>query len=57
MATITAERVPVIGMPMLKRNDTIDRSEISACSLEAYGDKLAHAIGQVFGLNDIREAE
>ena len=57
MATITAERVPVIGMPMLKRDNTLDRSAISACSLEAYGDKLAHAIGQVFGLNDIREAE
>ena len=57
MATITAERVSVIGMPMLKRNETINHSTISACSLEVYGDKLAHAIGQVFGLNDIREAE
>ncbi len=57
MATITTERVSVMGMPMLKRNETIDHSAISACSLEAYGDKLAHAIGQVFGLNDIREAE
>ncbi len=57
MATVTAERVSVIGMPMLKRNDTSGHHAISACSLEAYGDKLAHAIGQVFGLNDIREAE
>ncbi|MBQ0154132.1 MAG: hypothetical protein KBS70_05045 [Bacteroidales bacterium] len=57
MATITSERESVIRMPMLKRNVTNDNSAISACSLEAYGDKLAHAIGQVFGLNDIREAE
>ena len=54
---MTAERIPIMGMPMLKRNDTINHSEISVCSLEAYGDKLAHAIGRVFGLNDIREAE
>ncbi len=57
MATITSERESVIRMPMLKRNVTNDNSAISACSLEAYGDKLAHAIGQVFGLNDIREVE
>ena len=57
METMTAERIPIMGMPMLKRNDTINHSEISVCSLEAYGDKLAHAIGRVFGLNDIREAE
>lgn len=57
MTTVTAERESVIGMPMLKKNDTINHNVISACSLEAYGDKLAHAIGQVFGLNDIREAE
>ena len=57
MVTITAERGSVIGMPMLKKNSTIDHTAISACSLEAYGDKLAQAIGQVFGLNDIREAE
>ena len=57
MATITAERISVIGMPILERNNTINHSTISACSLEAYGDKLAHAIGQVFGLNDIREAK
>lgn len=57
MAIITAERISATGMPMLKRSNTIDNSTINACSLEVYGDKLAHAIGQVFGLNDIREAE
>ena len=56
MITRTTERVSVTGLPMLNKS-TIDHSSISVCSLEAYGDKLAHAIGQVFGLNDIREAE
>lgn len=54
MATMTSKGASAIGMPVLK---AINHSMIGTCSLEAYGDKLAHAIGQVFGLNDIREAE
>ncbi|MCQ2312398.1 MAG: hypothetical protein MJZ84_02980 [Paludibacteraceae bacterium] len=57
MATMTAEGVSEKCIPILKRNDTIDHNAIRVCSLEAYGDKLAHAIGQVFGMNDIREAK